>query len=221
MSEIILLSSVRLSFPHLIEPQRNKTETGADRITWSADFIMPQDHVGFQQFMQRVAAVAGEKWGTNANAVLQMVQADRKSRCYGSGAEKVDKKTFQPYSGYQGMVYVTAIANRPPQVIQADGKPVDPSNTMGYQMLTRAMYGGCYVNAAVKPWAQENKHGRAVRCDLIAVQFAKDGEAFGDGAPDASGLFGAVAAPAAAAAPNPFAPAPQAAAPAFNPFAPQ
>jgi len=49
------------------------------------------------------------------------------------------------------------------------------------------------VNAAIKPWPQDNKHGRGIRCDLIAVQFANDDTPFGEGAVDASGMFGAVA----------------------------
>ena len=64
---------------------------------------------------------------------------------------------------------------------------------MAYQMHTRKMYGGCRVNVALKPWLQENKHGRGIRCDLVALQFAKDGEAFGEGVADASSMFGAVA----------------------------
>jgi len=64
------------------------------------------------------------------------------------------------------------------------------------------MYGGCRVNAAVKPWLQDNKHGRGVRCDLVAVQFARDDTPFGEGSVDASGLFGAVAAGAPASAPG-------------------
>jgi hypothetical protein len=55
------------------------------------------------------------------------------------------------------------------------------------------MYGGCRVNAAIKPWPQVNKHGNGIRCDLIAVQFLRDDVAFGEGAADASGMFGSVA----------------------------
>ena len=90
------------------------------------------------------------------------------------------------------MVYITAGRDNPPQMIQDSGQPVDPANTMAYQQLARKMYGGCRVNVAVKPWLQENKHGRGVRCDLIAVQFAGDDTAFGEGNIDASALFGAV-----------------------------
>jgi hypothetical protein len=90
---------------------------------------------------------------------------------------------------------------------------------MACQATARKMYGGCYVNAAVKPWLQDNKFGKGVRCDLVAVQFFADGPAFGGGETDASGMFGATpaaaappweAAPAAAMPPAPFAGAPAA-----------
>ena len=196
MSDIIFLSNVRLSFPHLAEPQKQVNEqTGATRISYNAEFIMPQDHAGFAQFMARYGAMALEKWKEHAQTVMSMIQNDRKTRCFGLGAEKISKKTFKPYDGYgePGAVFITAGRDSAPQMIQADGSPVDPANTMAFQQLARKMYGGCRVNAAIKPWVQDNKHGRGIRCDLIAVQFAGDDVAFGEGAADASALFGAVA----------------------------
>lgn len=194
MSDVIFLSGVRLSFPHLAEPQRQINElTGKERISYNCEFIMAQDHAGFGQFMAKYGAMALEKWKEHANTVMQMIQGDRKTRCYGRGEEKVNKKTFQPYDGYAGNVFITAGRDSQPQVIQADGQAIDPTNSMAYQQLARKMYGGCRVNAAVKPWLQDNKHGRGIRCDLIAVQFAADDKPFGEGAVDASNLFGAVA----------------------------
>lgn len=205
MSDIIYLSNVRLSFPHLAEPQKQVNEiTGATRISYNCEFIMPQDHAGFAQFMARYGAMALDKWKEHANTVMSMINGDRKTRCYGRGEEKVNKKTFVPYDGYSNNVFITAGRDTPPQMIQADGQPVDAANTMAYQALARAMYGGCRVNAAVKPWLQDNKHGRGVRCDLVAIQFAGDDKPFGEGAADASSMFGAVSAQAAA----PAAPAP-------------
>jgi hypothetical protein len=206
MSEIVFLSNVRLSFPHLAEPQKQVNETtGATRISYNAEFIMMQNHAGFQQFMARYGELALEKWKEHAQTVMGMIQNDRKTRCYGVGTEKVNKRTFKPYDGYAdaGAVFITAGRDSAPQMIQADGSPIDPSNSMAYQQLARKMYGGCRVNAAVKPWVQDNKHGRGIRCDLIAVQFAGDDTPFGEGNVDASNLFGAVAggAPAFAAAP--------------------
>jgi hypothetical protein len=193
MSDVIYFSNVRLSFPHLAQPQEQINEvTGAKRISYNGELIMPADHPGFVQFMQQYNALALAKWKEHAPAVLQMILADRKSRCFGRGEEKIDKKKFAPYDGYVGNVYVTIGKDTPPQMIQDNGQPIDPANSMAYQQLARKMYGGCYVNAAVKPWVQENKHGNGIRCDLVALQFAKDGEAFGEGNVDASGMFAAV-----------------------------
>lgn len=202
-AEMVLISNARLSFPHLIEPQvQVDATTGNKRITYSADLIIAPDHPAFATLMKEIQKIATEKWGEHAGAVLQMIQNDRKQRCFGQGNEKIDKKTFKPYSGYANQLYITAITNKVPQVIQADGRAIESDNTLGYQQLTRKMYGGCRVNVAVRPWVQDNKHGRGVRCELIAIQFCADDEAFGEGSTDASGMFGAVAG-SASAAPTP------------------
>ena len=201
MSEVIYLSNVRLSFPHIAEPQRKVNDAGVERISYNAEFIMDEADPGFQSFMAQYGKIALEKWGEHANSVMQMISADRKSRCYGKGEEKVNKKTFQPYDGYPGKVFITAGRDSAPQMIQADGNAVDPANTMAVQQIARKLYGGCRVNVAVKPWLQENKHGRGVRCDLIAIQFFADDTAFGEGAVDAAPMFGAVQMPGGQATP--------------------
>ena len=203
--QVILLSNVRLAFPNLIEPQRQIVGEGKERISYNCELLMPQDHPGFQQFMAAYGELALAKWAEHAQTVMGMIQNDRKSRCYGRGEEKVNKKTFQPYDGYAGNVYISTGRNTAPQIFETGtGKLLDPNNTMGYQQLTRKMYAGCRVNVAVSPWIQDNSYGRAIRCDLIAIQFAGDDTQFGAGGVDVSNLFGAVAgqaAPAAAATP--------------------
>ncbi len=199
MNTPIYLSNVRLSFPHLAEPQKQvNDQTGKTRISYNAEFLMPKTHEGFSQFMKRYGELALEKGKENANAIMQMIQSDRKSRCFGAGEEKVNKKTFLPYDGYAGNVYITAGRDVPPQMIQADGTPIDPENTMAYMQLARKLYGGCRVNVAIKPWWQnpnpEKQYSHGIRADLIAIQFAGDDAPFGEGSVvDVSGIFGAVA----------------------------
>lgn len=202
MSEVIHLSNVRLSFPKLIEAIAPPTPPNSAK-KFGADLIMPPDHPDFLRFMQAVAIAAAEAWKGQSQQILELIQKDRRLRCYGMGSEKIKKDTLQPYQGYEGMAYLTTSMNedRPPVMIRADGTSCDNSNTMERTELARKLYGGCYVNAAVSPWIQDNQFGRAVRCNLIAVQFAKDGESFGDGAVNLTGMFGAVAAPAAAPSP--------------------
>ena len=197
MSDIIYLSKVRVSFPNLVEPKITKNDNGSERAAWSADLIIAPNSPQFQQVMTQVTNAATAEWKERTPMIMQMIQADRKSRCYGNGSEKINKTTLLPYDGYDGNAYVSAISNRQPQMIQPNGSPVDASNSMAYQAIARSIYGGCYVNAAIRIWPQDNKHGRGIRCDLVAIQFSKDGDAFGGGGADVTGMFGAVAAPAA------------------------
>jgi hypothetical protein len=193
MSDVIFLSNARLSFPNIVEPQKQRNETtGVERISYNCEAIVPRDHPGFAQFMQQYAALMQDVFKEHAQNVMQMIQADRKSRCFGMGEEKVNKKTFQPYDGYAGNYFITAGNKNRPQMIGPDGKAVNPDDLMAYQMLARKLYGGCRVNVAVKPWVQKNQHGNGFRFDLVAVQFFKDDAPFGESVVDASGLFGAV-----------------------------
>ena len=189
MSDAIYLSNVRLSFPKVIEATSSSFSPDAAK-KFSADFILDPKSEDIARFMGEVGKMATEKWKEQASAVLQLCQAERKLRCYGKGDEKIDKKTYQPYDGYAGMAYISANSNedRPPKIMRpVDGK--EAANAMERQDLARKLYGGCYVNAVVRCWPQDNQFGRAVRCELIALQFSKDGDSFGEGSVDVGSMF--------------------------------
>lgn len=196
MSEIVYLSNVRLSFPKLIEAEGNKDFPNAPK-KFGCDLILAPNDPQFAKFMAEIGKCAAEKWKEHANNVLQMIGNDKRLRCWGNGTEKIKKDTFKPYDGYEGMAYISASSDedRPPQIVGLDGAPIDNANTMQRNAAARKLYGGCFVNAAVRPWAQDNQYGRGMRCQLIAIQFAKDGDAFGEGNADVSGMFGAVQSP--------------------------
>ena len=188
----ITLQNVRLSFPKLIEPSA-AAQGAAPK--FSADFILDPKHPDLAKFMAEVGKLAVESWKDKASAILGMVQNERKLRCYGQGSEKVNGKTFLPYDGYgDGMLYISANSNadRPPIMVRPNGVPVEASNTIERIDIARKLYGGCFVNAVVRPWAQDNQFGKAIRCELIALQFLKDGVPFGEGSADVTGMFGAV-----------------------------
>ena len=201
----LIYVTARVSFPNIIDPQSKLNDKGEAQVSYNADLIFPKDDAGFAKFMQAYALLAQDKWKENAQAAMQRIQSDRKTRCYGDGSEKVSAKTFQIHPGYAGNLFISARSPRQPQIIDIDGKPVDPTNTMHLRAVAAKIYGGCYVNAVIKPWLQQNTAGIGCRCDLIAIQFKADGEAFGAGAADVTGMFGAVqGAPAAPAMPSFF-----------------
>ena len=215
MSEVIYISNAVCSFPNIAEPQRQKDEAGNTRVAYNMDVLVNPDDPALKLFMRRLGDMALVEWKENAQAAMSMIQADRKQRCYGAGEEKKKATTFQVYEGYAGKVYISAslthVVNpqgviikgkdRKPQMVDAQGNPIDSENSMVWMPLARKIYGGCKVNVAVKPWVQKNAKGNGFRCDLVAVQFAGDGKPFGEGSSDiAPGMFGAVAQPTAAPA---------------------
>jgi hypothetical protein len=42
-------------------------------------------------------------------------------------------------------------------------------------------YAGCYVNASIELWAQDNAYGKRINATLRGVQFVRDGDSFGAG----------------------------------------
>lgn len=215
LSRVVTFTNVRLSFPNLVTPQVTKAPDGSDRISYNAAILMLPNDPNFAKFFALVNQMAAEKWKEQANLILGHIQRDTKNRCYAQGEEKVNSKTLKPYDGYEGHIVISAGNKNMPQMIDAQGAPVPPENTMACQAIARKLYAGCRVNVALKPWLQENSHGRAIRCELVAVQFHADDKPFGEGHVDVTGLFGATEAPAApgfAAAPW----TPPAGAPAFG-----
>lgn len=200
--------SGRISFPWIVEQQKVMNGKPVEFPSYNCDIIFPPNDPGFAKFMQVYAMLAAEKWKENAQAAMQRIQSDRKTRCYGAGEEKVSGKTFQIHPGYAGNVFISARNERQPQIIGLDGKQIDPTNTMQIRAEASKMIGGMYVNAVLKPWCQQNDKGIGLRCDLIALQFAREGEPLGSGAGavDTTGMFGAVAAGAPVAAPAPAMP---------------
>lgn len=193
---LIMLSNVRLSFPWIIEPQVRVFDKGETKISYSCDLIMTPEHEGYKAFMLQVAKVATGKWSKDGVKVLEMNKQHSNKRCYGSGDEKIGQKTMTVWDGYAGNVYITATRDPKygaPQLYKSDGKPVDPLNTMEYNQVARTMYGGCRVNCIVKPWAQDHPTGgRAIRSELVAVQFAGHDDVFGEAKPELSGVFAPV-----------------------------
>ena len=202
MSNILQLSNLRLSFPKLIEAESVQGQPNSAK-KFGCDLIFAAGDQQWPKVMVEIGQVASEKWKENGNAVLQLCGNDRKLRCFGSGTEKIDSKTFKPYLGYgDGATYLSASSpeDKPPIIVDGNGDACPNDNTMLRKQLARKLYGGCYVNVAVRIWPQDNQFGRGIRCELIAVQFAKDGEAFGEAPPDVTGMFGAVQQPAQPAA---------------------
>ncbi len=173
MSEVVMLNSVRLAFAVLWTAESFQGGEGEKR--FSASFPIDPKSANVALIETAIQKAAKEKWKDKSGAILKKLKADGRM-CY-FRAEKTSAEG-EVYDGFEGM-YSLAAANkaRPlildrdkTQLTEEDGKP----------------YSGCYVDALVEIWAQDNRWGKRINAALKAVRFREDGDAFGDGGSKAS-----------------------------------
>lgn len=170
----IQLKRVRLSFPSLHKADVPKGYDNAEP-KFSANFLLdPKDPVHKQLLKQckaEIERLIKEAWGKKPPKMKPI-------ECFGKGEMFTNNTTKQPYDGYEGMYAIVANNKKRPTLIDRDKTPLTPDE------VEQRMYAGCYVDAFINFWVQDNQFGEAIRCSLQAVRFREDGEEFGAGGVD-------------------------------------
>jgi hypothetical protein len=156
----IKLNAVRLSFPQLFEA---KTVNGEGKPAFSASFLIDPKDPQVAVINNAINAVAAEKWGAKAEAMLKTIRAADKT-CLHSGDLKSN------YDGFEGMLYISARNAIKPLVVDTNRSPLTEQDGKPYA--------GCYVNVSLELWPQDNNYGKRINATLMGVQFYKDGESF-------------------------------------------
>jgi len=162
MSEdYIKLKSVRLSFPALFK----KASFEGKETKYEATFLITkEDKKTYKELKKRIEAAIAEAKVKVPPGRWALQDGDDKD-----------------YDGYEGHWSLKAAGNKRPTVIDLDKAPLVEED--------EKVYAGCYVNAIVDFWIQNNSWGKRVNCNLYGVQFVKDGEPFGSGSVDSTDLF--------------------------------
>lgn len=158
----IKMNNARLAFPVLF----NAKAVNDGKPAFSASLLLQDDDPQIKTIHTRLKEIACAKWGEKADAILKGLIAHDKV-CLHDGDFKSD------YDGFEGSMYVSARNPSRPLVIGRDLSPITESDGV--------IYGGCYVNASVELWAQDNQFGKRINATLRGVQFLRDGDAFSGG----------------------------------------
>lgn len=163
----ILLKDVRLAFPNLFEPT---TVAGEGKPRYSATLLFPVDHPQLADIKTKIDALAKDKWREKAAGILAGLYKTGKVALH-DGDEKAQ------YDGFSGNMFVAAASqeNAPPTVIDQARNALSAKSGKPYA--------GCYVNASLEFWVQDNQWGKRVNCTLRGVQFLRDGDSFSAGRP--------------------------------------
>lgn len=167
----IKIPNARLAFPVLWEA---KTVNGEGEPAFSAAFLLDPKSPVVKQIQDAAEKLGQDKWAAKWPQIKkEMVAKDR--------LPLHDGDAKSSYAGFEGMVYVSARSKTRPLVIDRDKSPLTASDGKPYA--------GCYVNASIELWCQDNNYGKRINASLSGLQFAKDGEAFAGGAPASADEF--------------------------------
>ena len=150
----IKIKNARLSFPSLFR----RAVFGGEEGKFEGTFLIDKQDAVIKQIEAAIAAMTKDKFNGKA------LSADK--LCLKDG-DTID------YDGYAGHMSIKASANKRPLVVGTDRAPLTEDDNK--------LYAGCYVNAVIELWPQDNQYGKRINANLLGVQFAKDGEPFGDG----------------------------------------
>lgn len=152
----IKLHNVRLSFPSLFR----KAVFSGEETKFEATFLLDKDTQA-----DKIAEIDTLIKGMIKDA-LKGAKLPADKVCLRDGDE-VD------YAGYAGHMSIKASTAKRPLVLDRDRSPLTEDDNR--------LYAGCYVNAMIELWVQNNQWGKRINANLLGVQFFKDGEPFSDG----------------------------------------
>lgn len=159
----VQIKNARLSFPSLFQKASfNGQESGK----YEATFLFPKTDVAtYNAVMSAIEQCKIENKNTKV----------AKDKIFIKDGDEIE------YDGYAGMWAVKAANSKRVTIINRDKTPIAESDDI--------LYAGCYVNAIIEPWSQDNQFGKRINANLLGVQFVKDGEPFGSGAMDVTDEF--------------------------------
>lgn len=169
----LMIPNARLAFANIFQP---KAVQAGDEPAFSCSLLLDPktDAATIQTINAAIEHVAKEKWGAKAEAIMKAIRA-KGDLCLRNGDEKAE------YDGFEGKMYVSARSKTRPTVLDRDKTPLTQADGRPYS--------GCYVNASVDIYAQDNAYGKRINASLRGLQFFKDGDAFGGGTPASADEF--------------------------------
>lgn len=163
----IMITNVRLSYPNLFSAfafKKDQEPKYGATLVFSVD-----DEVNTKRVKAAIMQAATNKWGQKAAESLKVAIANLKGGLH-NGAKKADKEGFD-----ETVQFVNASSKTRPLALTRDRTPATADDNL--------FYPGCYVNAKISFYANDNEWGKSIGCELKGVQFVNDGERLGGGTP--------------------------------------
>ncbi|OZI23728.1 hypothetical protein CAL26_09865 [Bordetella genomosp. 9] len=172
----VKLNKVRIAFAQQLT-EAKPFEPGAAP-AFGSTFLVPDNSALRKEIEKAMHTLGTEKWGAKGKGIVDnlLEVGDPKGCCYYPGK----RKSYDGFEGNMALVAKRYEKDGMPVLLDADKSPLwDAAKGKAMPGKEGRIYSGCYVNATVDLWAQDNKYGKTIRCTLLGVQFADDGDSFG------------------------------------------
>jgi len=136
------IKKVRLSYPSLFK----KAKFEGVETKYEATFLIPKTDHQLKEIRRILGDAASAYFGDPLPAKLKWCIQD-------GDAEDRD--------GYEGCYSLKAANPDRPNIVGARREQLCEDDNV--------IYAGCYVNAIIQPWIQDNKWGKRVNCNLYGV----------------------------------------------------
>jgi len=154
----ILIKGVRLAYEHVFAPWR---KTDKEKLKFSGRFLMGNDD--FKEEIVQLREHVKKLQKDHFKGIIK--PADLFFR----DGDQAGKEEFEDHW------YIAASENedRPPAVLKPNKQECKKSDDL--------IYSGAVVNVIIRPWAQDNSHGKKLNANLLLVQHKAHGDKFGGG----------------------------------------
>lgn len=158
----IILKNVRLSFPSLFRREVFSGKEGK----FAATFLIPKTDKKLKREIDKAITAA---------LTEAKIKVPSDKYCIRDGDDR-------DYNGYADHWAIKASNRTRPQLLNRDKSQLIEEDGI--------LYSGCYVNAIIDIWIQNNKEGgKRVNANLYGVQFLRDGDPFATGNIDVTDEF--------------------------------
>lgn len=185
----VVLKNVRLQYGDLHQRGKPPKDKPNEIGKYAANGIFPEDSDAYRTAYAAFKQAAKETFGANWEAIVGAME--KSSMCIRKGDHNLSG-AGEVRPGFAGNFYIVAKNKAKPAIV--DSKVTkDASGKDVYTFLNEEdgkPYNGCYVNLKVDIYAMKAKADMkaGVFAKLEAVQFLRDGEAFGSAPGTADGF---------------------------------
>lgn len=165
---IITLKNVRAQYLHVFEPFKPKNPKPEDKKKFNCTVILPMDHPQLESVKALIRQLVETEYKDK-----QMPKSTM--RCFRMGEET------DPIQA--GHYILSANEERRPYALSRNNQPTTAEDDV--------LYPGCYVDLAIRLWAQHESSGwgRRINANFLGVRFAGDGERLAGQRPAVEDLF--------------------------------